>query len=69
MAVEFSREAGDLSDYAKKCREALNDEKPEETFNFHDKLLKLIDKAQEEGIDVETIILDMDGVLQQLKGN
>ena len=68
MAVEFARDASDLSDYAKKCREALNDEKPEEEFNFLDKLTKLIDKAQEEGLDKDSLLIDLAEAVLIVKG-
>jgi formyltetrahydrofolate synthetase len=56
MAVEFAKEASDLSDYAKKCREAINDEKDDEKeFNFKAKLEKLVEKAVEEGYTPDEI--------------
>jgi len=64
MACELGAEASDLSDFAKKCREAVGDEKPEAEFNFEQKLDKLIEKAQEEGYTDDQIV----GILQKIIG-
>ncbi len=49
MAMELGKEAGDVSGFAKACRQAVADEKPEPEWKLDEKLAKLIEKAREEG--------------------
>ena len=51
MLNEFSKEAGSINSLAKACREAVNDETPEELWDFVQKFNKLFEKAADEGTD------------------
>ena len=55
MAVELGMTSSDISDYAKACRQALSDEKPEPEFDIEKEFRKLIEKAKEKGADEKKI--------------
>lgn len=67
MLNELAKEAGSINALAKLCREAVEDEKPEEHWDFVEKFNKLLEKAADEGTDPAVVAEAMKQALEIYK--
>jgi len=67
MLNNFVKDAGSINSLAKLCREAVQDEQPDELWDFVEKFNKLLEKAADEGTDPKVVADAMQQALEIYK--